>query len=286
MSHLIPSQILSFLIVFQESRRKLEIHKINNQIIFTTTDSAYAFNYEKGIITPVIKLNQTLGDFRKASQIIPYLKNSYWFVNGNKIALFEISKDFEAVKKLELIQKYSDIPERELQIIQLSENSILIPTRQAFIIYNLAHLGLSSSVSELKISTLVFQGDKKKIEFSAHDNAEIRVPYNTNNLTVHFANPGQFYMEQKEFQYKLPEIDDDWHNTTQDYFSYLNLGYGTYNLLVRSDITNNSDNVFTIERPWYLKWYSFTLYGLILIGLVLHRDKDIQDRTQKTKTAY
>jgi DNA-binding CsgD family transcriptional regulator len=250
--------------------RKIEVHKINNQIIFSTSDSTYAFNYEKGEIIPLVKLNKTLGDFRTASQIIPYLKNNYWFVNGNKIALFEISKDFEAVKKLELVQKSSDIRERELQIIQLSENSILVPTRQAFIIYNLSRLGLSSSVSDLKISKLVFQGNKKKIEFSVEHNGEIKVPYNTNNLTVHFSNPGQFYMEQKEFQYKLLEIDDDWHNTTQDYFSYLNLGIGTYNLIIRSDITSNFDKmVFTIERPWYLEWYSYVLYSLILIGIIV-----------------
>jgi DNA-binding CsgD family transcriptional regulator len=250
--------------------RKIEINKINNQIVFSTSDSTYSFNYEKGEIVPLVKLNQTLGDYRKASQIIPYLKNNYWFVSGDKIALFEISKDFEAVKKLELFQKSSDIRERELQIIKLSENSVLIPTRQAFVIYNLSRLGLSSSVSELKMRSFVFQGVKKKIEFSIKDNIEIKVPYNTNNLTVHFANPGQFYMEQKVFQYKLLEIDDEWHNTTLDYFSYLNLGYGTYNLMIRSDITSNSDKItFTIERPWYLEWYSFLLYSLLLLGIIV-----------------
>lgn len=131
-------------------------------------------------------------------------------------------------------------------------------------------MGLSSSVSDLKVSTLVFQGNKKKVEISPHNEKEIRIPYSTNNLTVYFSNPGQFYMEQKEFQYKIAEIDDDWHNTTQDYFSYLNLSYGTYNLLVRSDITNNSDIViFIIERPWYLKWYSFAMYGVILLGIII-----------------
>jgi ligand-binding sensor domain-containing protein/DNA-binding CsgD family transcriptional regulator len=264
--------------------RKIEIHKINNQIIFSTSDSIYAFNYEKGKIFPSVKLNQTLGEFRSASQIIPYLKNTYWFVSGNKIALFEISKNFEAVKKFELVQKSSDIRERELQIIQLSDNSILIPTRQAFIIYNLSHLGLSSSVSDLKINKLVFQGNKKKKEFSVKDNHEIRVPFNTNNLTVYFANPGQYYMEQKEFQYKLLEVDDDWHYTTQDNFSYLNLSYGTYNLILRSDITTNFDKiVFTIERPWYLEWYACVLYCLILTGIVLFSIRIFRIELRKQK---
>jgi ligand-binding sensor domain-containing protein/DNA-binding CsgD family transcriptional regulator len=264
--------------------RKIEIHKINNQVVFSTSDSIYAFNYEKEEMIPLEKLNNTLGEFRKASQIIPYLKNNYWFVSGNKIALFEISKDFEAVKKLELVQKSSDIRERELQIINLSNNSVLIPTRQAFIIYNLSRLGLSSSVSDLKISKLVFQGNKKRIEIPVKGRHEISVPYNTNNLTVYFSNPGQFYMERKEFQYRLLGIDDDWHNTTQDYFSYLNLGYGTYNLIIRSDITSNFDTMlFTIQRPWYLKWYSFLLYTLILTGLIVLSIKIFRIELRKQK---
>lgn len=264
--------------------RKIDIHKINNQIVFMSSDSAYSFNYEKGTIIPLVRLNQTLGNYRMSTQIIPYQKNTYWFVSGDKIALFEISKDFEAVKKLEIIQKSSDIPERELQIIQLSSNSVLIPTRQAFIIYNLSHLGFSSSKSDLKFRKLVFEGGRKKIEISLPAYKDIRIPYSTNNLRVFFANPGQYYMEQKEFQYKLTEIDDDWHTTTQDNFSYLNLGYGTYTLFIRSDITERSDKVsFTIERPWYLQWYAFVIYCFILLSAILIGIRIFKNELRKQK---
>ncbi len=91
-------------------------------------------------------------------------------------------------------------------------------------------------------------------------------------------------MEQKEFQYKLLDIDDDWHNTTVDNFSYLNLGSGTYNLIMRSDITSSVDKmVFTIERPWYLEWYSFVLYILILTGLILLSIKIFRIELRKQK---
>jgi DNA-binding CsgD family transcriptional regulator len=248
---------------------KIQIHKINNRVIFSTADSIYSFNYERGRIIPLVNLNQTLGEYRTASQIIPYIKNTYWFVNGNRIALFEISKDFEAIKKLELIQKSSDIPERELQILQLSDVTVLIPARQAFVVYNLSHFSLPSSVSDLKINKLIFQGAQRKVEVLPSVNKEIRIPYISNNLTVYFANPGQFYIEKKEFQYRLSEIDDEWHNTVQDNFSYLNLGYGTYTLLIRSDITNNTDKVvFTIMRPWYLAWYTIIIYVLVFFVIL------------------
>jgi DNA-binding CsgD family transcriptional regulator len=263
---------------------KIQIHKINNRIVFSTADSIYSFNYERSKIVPLINLNQSLGDYRTASQIIPYIKNEYWFVNGNRIALFEISKDFEAVKKLELIQKSSDIPERELQILQLSDVSVLIPSRQAFVVYNLNHFGLPSSVSDLKISKLVFQGAKRKEEINPALTKDIRIPYISNNLTVYFANPGQFYIEQKEFQYRLSEIDEEWHNTVQDNFSYLNLGYGTYTLLIRSDITNNTDRVvFTIMRPWYLAWYTFIIYAFVFFAILFFSIRIFRNELRKQK---
>jgi ligand-binding sensor domain-containing protein/DNA-binding CsgD family transcriptional regulator len=264
--------------------RKIDIHQVNNQIIFMSSDSAYSFNYEKGTIIPLVKLNETLGNYRMSTQIIPYRKNNYWFVSGDRIALFEISKDFEAVKKLEIIQKSSDIPERELQIIQLSNSSVLIPTRQAFNIYNLSHLGLPSAFSDLKLRKLVFEGGKKKIEISLSTKEEIRVPYITNNLKVYFSNPGQYYMEQKEFQYKLSAVDEDWHTTSQDNFSYLNLGYGTYTLSIRSDITDHNDKVtFTVERPWYLQWYAFVLYFFILLSVILISVRIFRNELSKQK---
>ncbi|HVN57761.1 MAG TPA: two-component regulator propeller domain-containing protein [Bacteroidales bacterium] len=250
-------------------KKKLEIHKLNNQIIFTGADSVYEYDYEHGKIIPSVKLNATLGKYREAFQIVPYTKNTYWFVGENKIALFDISKDLSAVKKLELAQKYTHLVERELQIMQISENCILIPTRQAFIICNLSALNSPVSSSDLIISRLVFEGNRKKTDFTAMEDSPIKVPYNSNNLTVYFANPGQYNLQDKEFEYRIAEIDDDWHRTTLDHFSYLNLNYGTYTLYIRSDITNDTDSqVFTVEKPWYLKWYSLTGYFLIIAGSV------------------
>lgn len=251
------------------SPRKIEIHKINNRIIFTTADSAYTFSYEKGEIIPLDNLNKTLGEYRTSAQIIPYTKNSYWFINGNHIALFDISKDFEAVKKLELIQKYADIPGRELQILQLSDSNILIPTRQAFMIYNLSRVNTTASPSDLKITKLVFQGARRKNTVIAGTTDEIRIPYNTNNLTAYFANPGQYYIEQKEFRYKLSGIDEEWHTTSLDNFSYLNLRWGSYTLQVSSEFTDSVVKLhFIILKPWYLSLYAFVIYAIIFLLII------------------
>ncbi|MFN8209954.1 MAG: triple tyrosine motif-containing protein [Bacteroidales bacterium] len=249
---------------------KLEIHKINNQIIFTGSDSIFEFNYEKSIIVPSVNLNKTLGAYRESYQILPYQKNAYWFIIENKIGLFEISRDFRAEKKFEIAQKYTHLTGRELKITQLSDSSLLIPTRQAFVICNLSALKMPSSGSDIFISRLSFQGRERRLDYLADTRKTSIVPYNTNNLTVYFANPGQYYLDGKEFQYKLAELDEEWHRTTMDHFSYLNLNYGSYTLLIRSDNTDSNVSLtFTIKRPWYLSWYSITTYILLLAGMIV-----------------
>ncbi|MBA4322086.1 MAG: hypothetical protein C0408_04650, partial [Odoribacter sp.] len=247
-----------------------DIYKINNQVVFTNSENIYKYDHDQKKIIPFLELNKTLEYYRSSAQIIPYTGNRYWFINGNKIALFEISKDFEAINRLELIQKFSDLPERELQIINLSETTILIPTRQAFLTYNLSLLHKNIEESRLKIRKLVFQGKKRAFDVFAESEDFIRIPYNSNNLRAYFSDPSHFDQENKGYLYRLLEIDSNWYNTKLDNLTYLNLPSGTYNLQVKSDIGNSfSEITFSIDRPWYLTSPAFCIYFLILTGLVI-----------------
>ncbi len=244
--------------------------KINNNVAFSTTENIYTYDYEKKKVVVFNSLNASLGEFIHTQQIILHEKDEYWFVNDRKIGLFQISKDFVAKKKFEFSQKSIDLPERENQIIQLDDKTLLIPTRQVFLTYNLTYREKNPEKVKLRINNMVFQGKGKVNEFCLEQSNTIQSAYRNNNLTVYFIDPEKFSQEDKVFFYKIKEIDEGWHKTTLDYFSYLNLKYGTYHLLVKSDINDEGAEVkFTILRPWYLDWYAFLLYSLVLIGIVL-----------------
>ena len=85
----------------------IDIYKVNNQIVFTTSGNIYTYDYDQRSIIPFDQLNNSLEDYRATSQILHDTRNNYWFNKGNKISLFEISKDFNARKKLEINQKIS-----------------------------------------------------------------------------------------------------------------------------------------------------------------------------------
>jgi DNA-binding CsgD family transcriptional regulator len=247
----------------------VDIYKVNNQIVFTNSDSIYTFNYDKKEIEPFVLLNSTVGDFKSATQIIPDIRNNYWFIKGNRIALFEITKDFKATKLLEIVQKSANLPERELRIIHLSDETILIPTREAFTTYNLSLISKDSDYSKLAINKLVFRGKSKPIELATGSHGTIKVPYNYNNLTAFFSDPLNFDREGIRYQYRLLEIDEMWHDISGDNFSFLHLPFGTFHLQVKPEASKTIvESVFIIQRPWYLTFGAFLLYFLIFAGLI------------------
>jgi len=137
-----------------DSARILSMAVINNQMVFIASDHIYGFNYETRDFFPVTSLEPGLAEFVGATQIIPYQKNSYWFVLDNRIALFSITRDLQAEKILEFVHEYADLPWREQQVMSLDSGMLLIPTRQAFSIYDVERLKGRSRSSALAVSRL------------------------------------------------------------------------------------------------------------------------------------
>ncbi len=249
---------------------KIDVFKINNRIVFTTSDSIYTYDHVTDSIIPFSTLNNGIGDYRRATQIIPFRKNEYFFVNGNRIGLFYISIDFSTQKILEINQDNGNIPERDLHAVPLDENMIIIPDRQGFTTYNIASQDFNPDTSALFISKLVFQGRGKTRQFNIEKPTRINVPFYMSNMVVHFADPLHFDIPKKVFMYRIPEIDNNtWHTTSLDNFSYLNLGHGIYHVQIKLNGDNRiAETAFKVRTPWYLSRLAFIIYSLFFSGLV------------------
>ncbi len=233
------------------------------------SDHIYAFNYEDKDFYPVTSLEPGLGEFVSATQIIYYRGNSYWFVLDNRIALFNITRDLKAEKVLEFVHEYADLPWREQQIISLDSSRLLIPTRQAFSIYDLEKLGDSENRSALYVSRLIFSGGNKSTTLYPGSTESLSVSSRENNLTVFIANPSGFDREGREYLYRVRELDDEWYRTAADNFSLLNLRHGEYHLQVREAGGNGmAEALFVIRRPFLLTGWAWVLYIFIVAGLI------------------
>jgi ligand-binding sensor domain-containing protein len=248
---------------------KITVSQINNQVVFMTSGYIYAFNNETRTFSPLRSLEPGLGDYIKSTQIINNQKNTYWFVLGNRIGLFEITKDLEARKILELYHNFTELPGREQQIISLEDNTLLIPTRQAFTIFNLDRLKEVKSRYSISISSMIFSGKTKTISFIPDSLHIPKIPNRANNLTVYLANPSMFEKETQEYYYRIKELGDQWYRTSLDNFSFLNLKFGTYTLQVKTSVgTGIAETGFTINRPRYLSTAAILIYLVIISGLI------------------
>ncbi len=252
---------------------------LNNQVVFLATDHVYTFDYEQKSLYPVTSLEPGLGEFIGASQIIQYQKNSYWFVLDNRIALFNITRDLKAEKVMEFVHEYADLPWREQQIMSLDPGLLLIPTRQAFSLYDIEKLGSITEPLALAVSRLVFSGGSRSTTLFPASQDDRQVRSSENNLTVFIANPSGFDREVSEYLYRIAELGDEWYRTATDNFSLLNLRHGEYHLEVREAAGRGvALATFTIRRPFLLTGWALTLYllaaaGLTAAGILLFRSK-------------
>ena len=266
-----------------------DVFTINNRIVFTSSEQIYKYDYDQKKVVPFMSLNTSLKEYAQAKQIIPCGKNEYWFILPDKLALFEISKDFVATKRIELLHSNAEITSRDINILTLSSQTILLPDNNLFTICNLDLAKKTSRLQTPIITRIEFNSKRKTQTYNLQSNSNISVSFAFNNITVWFAFPYNIEQTEKNFFYMLEEVDVQWHKSTLDNISYLNLKEGTYHLKIRTEASNvSTEVVFTINKPFYLTWYAYIFYFLVTGGLValFKRIFSVEVRKKKQLKAY
>jgi len=170
---------------------------------------------------------------------------------------------------LEFVHEYADLPWREQQIMSLDSSRLLIPTRQAFSIYDLDRLRDTGSESALRVSRLVFSSGSRSTTLIPGATETLSVSSRENNLTVYVANPSGFDREVREYLYRIAELNGEWYRTATDNFSLLSLHNGEYHLQVReAGGSGLAEASFVIRRPFLLTGWAWLLYVMIFAGIV------------------
>lgn len=103
---------------------------------------------------------------------------------------------------------------------------------------------------------------------------ELHLAHDENNISVSFASNS--YTEnssRKIYEHYLEGFDKMWNTTYTNTLSYTNLDPGKYVLKVREKKLSEYDETQAIElpliihAPWWATWWSYTLYGVLLISI-------------------
>lgn len=104
---------------------------------------------------------------------------------------------------------------------------------------------------------------------------EVRLSHNTRLFTVKFAALSYENSAKNRYAYKIEGIHDRWINLgTKREVTFTGLGPGDYSLRVKG---SNNDGVWneagtslkiTITPPWWRTWWAYTLFGLMVLGIL------------------
>jgi len=104
---------------------------------------------------------------------------------------------------------------------------------------------------------------------------EIELSHEDNLLSFDFVALDYDSPYKIKFLYKLQGFEDSWNSAeTRNYVSYSNLSPGKYEFIVKAETfrgvsTETANFIFTIQKPWYMTFYAYSLFVLIFFGIVL-----------------
>lgn len=112
-----------------------------------------------------------------------------------------------------------------------------------------------------------------------------------NNLQFSYSISEFLKNEQPMYRYKLEGMYDTWSNwTNKGSASFENLPYGDYTFLVEGKVgnhptSNSASYAFRIDRPWFLSYTAFVLYGIVflLFSLFMHNIYKSHYRKQRER---
>ena len=113
--------------------------------------------------------------------------------------------------------------------------------------------------------------DNQKIPETEH----IRMPYDKNNITIHFTSLHFKSEGDILYRYRLIEADTTYNFTSQREVNYAKLAPGHYNFEVQAQQEDRSWSPsalvsFEINSPWWVRWWFVALVGMMVLGIAAH----------------
>ncbi|HAM97343.1 MAG TPA: hypothetical protein DCQ26_01925 [Marinilabiliales bacterium] len=261
----------------------MDVYKLNNRVVFSTGKEFYTYDYVNAAMVPFTALNNALGEYRQASQIIPNEKNQYWFIYKNKLALFRISIEFEPTKICEYLITDANMPGQDLTILSLKNSNFIVSNRNGLALLRNDVPDPAQLRPSMYVKSIFFQGKNKNITICPNQ-AQLEVPHYVNNVQFSFADPDAINLTTGNYLYRIIEIEDYWNSTQNPVIQYYHLNPGTYHLQMASDSnTKFIETEFTILPPWYLNKWAFITYFLIILAIAYLLVRYFKTKLQKQR---
>jgi ligand-binding sensor domain-containing protein len=269
------------------------VNNFNGDIIFTSYNGVFKFDYQSEKIIPLKKLNDLLkrNSYLAIKKIVQASTNTFWLIENNGV-LIKVQIDGDEVK----IQSSTELLKENLiadfeHLNPVSSEVSIVGTLEGFALYkektdtvaNKDARALITKVETPKRSLLDGAYDKKEID--------IRIPYDENSLKITFAVNTYQDLINNKFQFYLEGFDRDtsWSPSTHLlYKEYTNLSEGNYRFHLRAlnfegKLSRETVVEFSISPPWFRSWWAYLLYTISFIAVLSLVIMQVQKRFDREK---
>lgn len=172
-----------------------------------------------------------------------------------------------------------------------SKNRLLAGSKNGLIVKNLNHAydSINNSPPLLSIESIKING--QHIDFNQDDHLDLgkfgagvsfhnypsslQLPYHANEISFQYYGINWNNPRSMKFEYYLEGLENEWNDGGLDNIGmYVNLNSGNYTFHLRMKLGNETigkelNYSFEILPPWWLLWWVKSLFGLMIIGLIL-----------------
>lgn len=262
--------VKSYQSLSSDSNVRAGVFKVKDRLVFTDGSKCYVHDGIRYEIVSYDMLNDGLGEFASAHDIVPAGKDEYWFITDKASALVRLS----GVQKPEILKTvvYKDYDFRMLDgrenIVPVDSGHSLLCVHNAVALVSYCTVP-GKSVSNAYISGIRMSdgaGEEVLLELCPSKMPSVRYAYNNMTFNVSScAGPSR-----PAVRYMLDGIDAGWQKIPDDgVVVYNRLPSGHYSFyLMQDDGQTVSSWPFVIRPPFYASWWAWCLYALLLGGAV------------------
>lgn len=185
---------------------------------------------------------------------------------SHQFRYLEERESFSERIRQDLNSKVDDILQGTVQPVTLNTRFSFYPIYNGFALRDLEmnKIVQDSSYQLVFRSVEAFNNDTTQGAYAGTE-----LPYTFNNLRVKSIVPNQ---EDVRYQFKT-EMEEDWSDWSDSgTIELIGLSYGDHLLSVRANVggilTSVADIRFSINPPWYLTWYAYTVYIFLIYLLI------------------
>ncbi|SFU47125.1 Signal transduction histidine kinase [Pustulibacterium marinum] len=148
-----------------------------------------------------------------------------------------------------------------------------------FNVFNPIKINPSNETHGVQLKSVTIQNKElspngKELKIGKNNHYQLQIPYDQTAVAFNFVAIDYHHADKIQYAYILENWDMQWNYSHNDRnASYNRLEKGTYQFKVKVRNENGSWGnpvqlaTLTILPPWYRTWWSYTLYGLVIIGI-------------------